>query len=664
MMVILRIGPFDHGEMRNGGLPDWLYGKPFEVRNSNEGYLRCARRLYAAIHSQVDGHYFHQGGPVVGIQIENEYMHSSAPWEITTGVANEWVNGGRDGNGHMLDLKRIAVEEGLIAPFYTCTAWGGAMAPTEEMLPLWGGYAYWPWIFYSRTGEHPLTPEYIYRDNHNGDVRSTYNFEPRYDPESRPYACCEMMGGMMCSYNYRFTLPFESVDALANIKLGSGCTMLGYYMYRGGTNPTGEKTPFLNEGQVSKRSYDYQAPVGEFGQLRPSWYRLRTLHDFCKSFSDELIGSRTVLPDWGDQMEPGDTGRLRFSVRIKEEAGFVFLNNFQDHMDLPPRHNEAITLHLKEETITLSPISLASGENAILPFNLAMGGVRLRFATAQPITRLNLAGTNCWFFTVPEGMAPSFHFARESILSVSGCRAEQTDSEWICWPDADTDFAMETAEGMIRVMVMSRAQSMRFSHIVKDGQDVAILADGAFLWDGKKASLEMTGGPADIMTYPEDLLDKEQLTASRPDAKVAPVRQGIFSGYRITLPKPVLPEAALHTEKVGDSRWTMNIPIQALYGHKEVLLRVRYIGNIGQAFIDGEMISDNFCNGQLWDIRLDCYVDRLKDHPLTLYIVPIKEGASVSVDSAMAARMEQVEGLTASLDGVDLQFVDDVRVTL
>ena len=35
MMVIMRIGPFDHGEMRNGGLPDWLYGKAFDVRENN-----------------------------------------------------------------------------------------------------------------------------------------------------------------------------------------------------------------------------------------------------------------------------------------------------------------------------------------------------------------------------------------------------------------------------------------------------------------------------------------------------------------------------------------------------------------------------------------------------------------------------------------------------
>ena len=49
LYVILRIGPFDHGEVRNGGLPDWLYGKPFEVRHTNEGFMKYVHRLYARI---------------------------------------------------------------------------------------------------------------------------------------------------------------------------------------------------------------------------------------------------------------------------------------------------------------------------------------------------------------------------------------------------------------------------------------------------------------------------------------------------------------------------------------------------------------------------------------------------------------------------------------
>ena len=54
LYVILRVGPFGHGEMRNGALPDWLYGKPFEVRSRSEGFYDCARRYFKAVHEQVD----------------------------------------------------------------------------------------------------------------------------------------------------------------------------------------------------------------------------------------------------------------------------------------------------------------------------------------------------------------------------------------------------------------------------------------------------------------------------------------------------------------------------------------------------------------------------------------------------------------------------------
>ena len=35
MQVIVRIGPFCHGEIRSGGFPDWLFAKPLEVRSND-----------------------------------------------------------------------------------------------------------------------------------------------------------------------------------------------------------------------------------------------------------------------------------------------------------------------------------------------------------------------------------------------------------------------------------------------------------------------------------------------------------------------------------------------------------------------------------------------------------------------------------------------------
>ena len=45
MDVIVRIGPFCHGEIRNGGLPDWLFARPVEVRSNDVNFEVCRTSL-------------------------------------------------------------------------------------------------------------------------------------------------------------------------------------------------------------------------------------------------------------------------------------------------------------------------------------------------------------------------------------------------------------------------------------------------------------------------------------------------------------------------------------------------------------------------------------------------------------------------------------------
>lgn len=635
MMVIMRIGPFCHGEFRNGGLPDWLYGKPWDVRDNNPGFLEATRKFFRALHGQMDGHYFHQGGCIVGTQIENEYRHSSAPWEITTGISSEWVNGGHSGEDYMLALKRIMQEEGIITPFYTTTAWGGAVTPVEEALPLWGGYSYQPWIFYNRTGEHPATPEYIYRDNHNNADPKTYNFEPTYPPESRPYACCEMMGGMMCSYNYRFQMDMRAIDALANTKLGSGCNLLGYYMYKGGTNPTGLRTHYLNESQVSKRSYDYQAALGEFGQVRESYGRLKALHLFCQTFADVLAEAKTVLPEHMRDLQPEDLGPLRWCVRVKievgqsptsesdcpqspsvastagragmAEQGFLFVNNFQDHIAMVDRRDETVTLTLPSGDVTFR-FDLAAGENAVLPFGVMLGDVRLDWATAMPITHI----CNTWFFMAPDGMKP--------IYCIGG-----------------REYAAQAGEilhvGGLTIVTLSREESGQF--YLLGGR--AYLCDRPLMLDGGALKSETEDGAVTLRTWENGAWQTRTLGEKRETV-----------------------QAAFH--QVGIGRYVVDVPQEALVGHKQVLLRVNYIGDIGHAFVGGQMISDNFANGAAWDIRLDCYAAELARDSLTIYITPTKEHVTVDVSSAMAGRMEKATGLKAELLSAAIIPVDEIRL--
>lgn len=75
LKMILRIGPWSHAEVRNGDFPDWLLKKEYEPRTNDYRYFEEVRRFYNKIFEQVDGFLHKDGGPIIGVQIENEYGH-------------------------------------------------------------------------------------------------------------------------------------------------------------------------------------------------------------------------------------------------------------------------------------------------------------------------------------------------------------------------------------------------------------------------------------------------------------------------------------------------------------------------------------------------------------------------------------------------------------
>lgn len=640
LYVILRIGPFDHGEVRNGGMPDWMYGKPFEPRSLSDGFVAYTKRLYTKISEQVQGLFYKDDGPIIGVQIDNEYMHSAAPWEITTGISDEWLSTGTEGNAYMLRMKALAAECGLIPAFYTCTGWGGAATP-DSMVPLWGGYAFRPWLFYSYKGEHPATEEYVYQDYHNNDVVCTSDFRPAYKPESRPYSCCEMGGGMTCSYYYRFQYPYKSVDAMANIKIASGCNFLGYYMFQGGSNPLGINGLYLNEGQVPKISYDYQAALGEFGQVRESYRRLKSIHYFAQAFGDKICALQTVLPEGASQIAPKDGKTLRYALRTDGKRGFLFINNYQDHFDLPDRRNEEIRLHLDGENLTWN-VSIAGEENAILPFHFDMDGIDLVQANAQAITKV----ADTYVFLVPDGMDGKFVF--EDAVKVNGL----DESIYICGKNLRAErFSIE--KGSVHLNVLAISREMANNMFLLSGDRLAF-TDAVVLEDANGIRLESTEAVNTIHVYPANGFDSMK-TIKRADAQI-----NTFMGSYVI--ETAVRQTDVAVKQVGPTRYTLHIPETVMDGVKDARLQLSYTGDIGNAFINGRMINDNFANGAVWEIGLKDFAEQLKNDCITVYIVPLKEGVNVNVESAMAARSEEVKRFVAELKSVKIQPVYEMNI--
>jgi beta-galactosidase len=75
LMVILRPGPYVCAEFEFGGLPYWLMREnpAMRIRSSDPSYLKYVDAFYAELLPRISPLLYSNGGPVVLVQVENEY---------------------------------------------------------------------------------------------------------------------------------------------------------------------------------------------------------------------------------------------------------------------------------------------------------------------------------------------------------------------------------------------------------------------------------------------------------------------------------------------------------------------------------------------------------------------------------------------------------------
>lgn len=387
LTLMLRIGPWIHGETRNGGFPDWVLKKPWRARTNDEGYFDAVRGLYKKIFAQVDGLFLKDtsvmadGGPIVGVQIENEFGHCGGL-------------GGEEGEAHMRRLTDIARETGFDAPLWTATGWGGAV--TGGLLPVMGGYCEAPWdqrlTDIEPSGNYVFTHE---RNDHN--IGSDFGFGTgiTFDIKKFPYLTAELGGGLQVTRHRRPVATARDIGAMSLAKLGSGVNLLGYYMYHGGTNPKGKRTTLQEtreSGSINdlpELSYDFRAPVREWGQISDTYREIKLLAMFLHDFGSGLCRmSADIPPD--NPLRPTDRTHLRYSFRYRDGSGYLFVNNYQrrqvqnDHsrvvFSLPPR-----AVGPSSSAISFPPVDVGNGDYFFLPFNMKVGDALLETALVTPL---------------------------------------------------------------------------------------------------------------------------------------------------------------------------------------------------------------------------------------------------------------------------------------
>ncbi|KAK6046134.1 glycosyl hydrolase family 35 [Cooperia oncophora] len=74
MYSLVRVGPYVCGEWENGGLPWWLLNKNItDMRTSESGFKKAVDKWYSVLLPLIKPLMRHNGGPVLMLQVENEY---------------------------------------------------------------------------------------------------------------------------------------------------------------------------------------------------------------------------------------------------------------------------------------------------------------------------------------------------------------------------------------------------------------------------------------------------------------------------------------------------------------------------------------------------------------------------------------------------------------
>ncbi len=681
MYLVARIGPWDHAEVRNGGFPDWLLKKG-PTRVNDPVYLAYVRTWYAQIAQQLNGLLWKEGGPVIGIQLENEYS----------------ARGPGAGDAHIRELKRLARESGLDVPLYFVTGWDNAAVPDRAVIPFYGGYPDAPWD----ASPAALPPSEVY--SFRFQSRVTANMGAIGPAATRnahtstrdplPYLTAELGGGIQDTYHRRPLIHPDDIGAMFPVMLGSGVNLYGSYMFQGGENPDG-KLSTLQESQatgypndVPVKSYDFQAPLGEFGDERASFRRMKVFQYFLNDFGDCLAPMTVHAPD-KLPANPEDLSVTRAAVRSRGDSGFLFVNNYVRNYSMPVRTAAQFEIRLPGGILKVPerPIDLPSGSYFIWPFNLRSGGVTIRYSTAQLFTRIQAGASTTLYFAAIPGIPVEFAFDSATVHLLGQSSGETVLDSGVTRitafkPGIDSFLDLAAPDGAkTRLVVLTPQEADNAWKIRLDGGDHLLITNQDFFADPEaepgriwlrsrgtpqfafsitprpaflpQANLpltrtESTAQAAGFIAAAPERKPQLKYTQVRPSGKAMPVSLGPSQSWR---PRGVA-QAPAEEAFTQAAQWRVTLPSGSLDGLNELYLQVGYHGDVARLYAGKNLLTDNFYNGRPWSIGLS----KFKSNSFELSILPLRQ------DSPVYFELPTQLKFPPGAQGAQIDRLDDLRL--
>lgn len=575
MSMLLRIGPWVHAEVRNGGFPDWLLKKCPDARTNSEAYFAEVKKLYEETFEQVKGLMLKDGGPIIGVQIENEFGHCG-------GLCGE------EGEFHMKHLTQMAKDAGFDVPLYTATGWGGAI--TGGLLPVMGGYCEAPWDPRVTEIEPSVNYVFTYERNDHG-IGSDYGLGEgiTFDMNKFPYLTAELGGGLQVTYKRRPVARGKDIGGMSLAKMGSGCNLLGYYMYHGGCNPEGKLTTLeenTSTGSINDlpvKNYDFRAPLGEYGKPNATYGEIKLYSLFLHDFGEVMAGTDTYIPV-ENPVDADNLKDLRTSWRYSEckscgkKKGFVFVNNYQRRYKMADHRN--VVLKNADAGVDFNAVDILDGDMFFLPFNFSVGKNNLASSLATPLCSLNEKAFVFYGAASPAGKIPA---AESSVCDI-------TDADKVL-------YIFDSIEDAgIKIVTLTRTDALNAHKVTAGcGKEFIFITDAALYQenlDGRTLVHFETEMECEVKVYPAFENVPSGLEYVREENGFAVYKTGASGKLSVE-----------SSEKTEDGKLVLTVKTDS-FDASDAFIEINYTGNCARLYEGGMLKDDSIYIGEDFPWRI------------------------------------------------------------
>jgi len=324
LYVIIRPGPFINAEVNAGGIPFWVLRKKEVIPRNRIGatyqyspeYMKFITQWYDAVIPVINNF-----DNIIAFQIENEYATDEMDEQ------------------YMKELYQMARERGITCPIFHNDAYCAGL--WADVVDIYACDIY-PYI----------NPNQNWKQDHFCfDTIDNIEDSARMFKEDAPIFIAEMQSGWFDKWDgigyreMRKALGDEHINIMTKTAVSQGVTMFNHYMAVGGTS-----WDDLACDEVYT-SYEFTAPIDEYGNIQPNLYKAKEINYFLKSFGLTNTGERENL----------DLGENIYAVRRKDyenNCNWLFVRNMNEEDVLISLHSLPFTLYPYDMKICAEDLGL------------------------------------------------------------------------------------------------------------------------------------------------------------------------------------------------------------------------------------------------------------------------------------------------------------------